>query len=715
MWAPIPERLSHRYAIRYDRADFVPPKTMYNVAGAFSQERPRPRSRRRGTQRTPRSASPLRSRSRSHSNSKMDGIDNVKGNGPMMGERKKDRSLVALNLSSGIMLAVVAAWLYFIYALCVPYLDSIIFAVILSVIMHSNSCEENYNSKYARLECVENMQRTRQKWAERSQLFTILGSVLSLGHFFSFAVKKCAISMGFNKLLSIPRKKVCRANQEKWRGGRESKREIYDQVMTEAAHVEPPRDASFAKNVVLHLFTAAFICTFAHFIFGLFFFICMHVVFLAFLVVCIPIMAEERFVTVFWRLWRYAVVVFFVVGLSYNLALDVISISEVVKRTTSVVVDTTQQWSRNTNNVSSNASVNTVANATSAKVQPTNASYASPGVVSVVMAKANEFIIQELAHAFNHSNVTDIALAVRLTAAPLFSTFASDLSFSAVVAKYQEIRDIQGNIQDLLLKVDWESALWNFVERWKNTFFAAGHVLASLTSDVMELFDYAYAFMLFGFVLRHLLSLENTLLYYIMVKVLKVIHPRSGEARARWIEREITTSFLTLIQSIWQMSCFHFCITFCLFKYWSFPTPFLCGAAASFLAVFPPTPKWFSPVSLALLYTVSNMAWSVEGLVASYSNSCVWSCLLAFFASYMDERLLSVSRGCLYDSSHINDDDAEDAKVPAGEPRQMPALVVGTALVLGYVRYGVRGILLGPMTAITARVLYDSWDVVLVN
>ncbi|KAH9597054.1 hypothetical protein LSM04_001318 [Trypanosoma melophagium] len=182
----------------------------------------------------------------------------------------------------------------------------------------------------------------------------------------------------------------------------------------------------------------------------------------------------------------------------------------------------------------------------------------------------------------------------------------------------------------------------------------------------------------------------------------KALHPEFGEQHARNIERDITVSLLTLLQSFWHLLWFHFFITFCLFQRWSFPTPFFSGLLSALNAVFPLLPAWVSPVSVALVYSMFS-TFNDQGLLGVVVDLRVWYCAAAFLLSHMDEWLLCVSRG-------LRGSSVRDA---AGVVREeLPTFVIGTALLLGYVSYGVRGILFGPIIAIVAKVFFDNWGTV---
>ncbi|RNF06349.1 Trypanosoma vivax [Trypanosoma conorhini] len=595
---------------------------------------------------------------------------------------KRNWSQVVLGSTSGLMLIMVLAMLYSLYVLCLPYGDSISFGILLSVVLHPKSNLEYSASCSARRRCVEKMRRLHQEWASRSTLSGVVGSLLSLGYFFMYASMQGVMFLGLNKLFL--------GSQRRRNGAGCAGKAKHGTVAQDAFHVSTPVERAF-----LRLLTVGILVVVAHSTIGCFFFFQLHAVLLAVFALAVVVLPEERFAAVMWRLWRTALVLFFVVALSYNMALDVLSVSDAVKRATSAVVHARHRWS---NGRTSALAVGNTSVADTAEVR--NSSTA--GIEEMIVTKLQQTVLKELADTLKHSNATELAVAVRQFISPLLTTFPSELSIGSLQNKSREVYTSLFQRGGPLRKVDWVSVLQNSLQRWRPVVISLTQLLFELGSNMMGLFDSVYAGILFVCVLRYFLQLEHTILYYVVAKMLRVIHPRDGERHARIIEREITVSFRTLLQSFWHLSWFHFCITFCLFSAWSFPTPFFFGAVSTLTAVFPLTPKWISPVACAFGFVLFN-AVSTYGFLGAVVDRRVWSCLLAFLASYLDEWLLCVSRG-------LRGDSLKDA---AGvEREQLPTFVIGTAVVLGYVRYGVRGILLGPMTVIVAKVLFDNWDMV---
>lgn len=602
---------------------------------------------------------------------------------------------VTTGCMSGIAFVLVVAVLYALYVLCSSYIYSVGCAVVLSIALHPNRCggeSRNWKGRY-----IERMRSTREKWTGRSRVFGLLGSLLSLTHFFRYALGRGVAFSGVDKLLGRAGKrgrkfvKICDPSAGS-NSGKDSK------LQQKPANVLPAGDANSLKwqeeSTLSCILLVVLICFVAHLMFGILLFLGIHSILIALFIITVPFMTPDRFMSVMWRVWLLAITVFFFVGFSYNVALDVISISDVVKQTTSVVVEAGEKWTGgvkegNRTNVAASFSNGTAAS---------SSSFAE--FVNMTRSKLNKMFLQELAYAMNHTNATELALTVQHAVSPLMSSLSSDISVRSLLKNGGNIRGNFAQLKKLYEPVVWTDVAQKLMERWQELFVYANQLLMKLGSNVLNLFDSVYAVMLLFVVMHHLLQLEHTVLYYILAKLLKVLDPQCGEYHARKIETEITNSFHTLLQSFWHKACFRFCITFCLFKCWSFPTPLLFGVVSAVIALLPLAPKWISPVALTFMYKLFCAAYG-DGFAAALADPCLWCCFLAFCATYMDERLLCVSQGFLDDRSSV-----------ASAPGQwkLPTAVISTALVLGFFQYGVCGIFLGPMTVVLAKVLYDNWD-----
>ncbi|CCW66062.1 unnamed protein product [Phytomonas sp. Hart1] len=230
-------------------------------------------------------------------------------------------------------------------------------------------------------------------------------------------------------------------------------------------------------------------------------------------------------------------------------------------------------------------------------------------------------------------------------------------------------------------------------------------ILVTLGANFLNFTDTIYALILSVLLFRYFTQLEYSLLYYAILKVLVVVQPERCEARARRIEREITVSFTTLLESFWHLIWYHFAITFTMFKYWGLPTPFFCGLLAVLLVLFPLTPKWLNPCLIALV-VLTAQALADGGMVGVLGDRRVLGFFAAVVVDYRDDWLLQVTKGPRRDplSGKLH-----------YESKHLPPFVVGTMVVLGFVAYGAVGILLGPLTAIIAKVFFDNWDLELMN
>ncbi|KPA79087.1 putative mitochondrial putative multi-pass transmembrane protein [Leptomonas pyrrhocoris] len=597
---------------------------------------------------------------------------------------------------------------------------------------------------------------------------------------------------------------------------------------------------------VLRYLTIAILVILAHLLVGVFYFVLLHLVLGVVFALAVPLLSANSFVRSMGRLWRVAIVLFFIVGLTLNLTADVLSISHAVRRTTSAVVRSgggggggglagmeldafTDVKTQDIDSVPSSH----YPDSTDATTATTTSIF---GIVkeeeeamdendvdifallrqhrgmleSLVVKQVQTLVVQELADMFSNGNVSEMlgtlmrVLPPQLqavvqqdaaesssgggsapalvkpgsTKSSLDSSSSSTKSPHSLTFSWANLRAL-GSVDSLksllhaslsnasaannsrgtnsssrnrgttrassngsaagagaaatgeeTVHIDWitvfrllAAALLPYVEY-------AVRLVARLASNLLELFDSVYALMLFVFFYRYLTQLEHTVLYYGIAKVLCVIQPDVGDLHARNIEHDITVSFITLLQSFWHLTWFHFCVTFCAFKLWGFPTPFLLGLVSVVLALFPLVPKWLSPCSIAFAYMVIQLislttAEEREGSpLLAFPGGHDWTAALLLGKPYLlfyartlsfgvavllecgDEWLLCVSRG-------LRGGFVTDA---AGKGReQLQPFVVGTSLVLGFVAYGIRGIVFGPLTVIVARVLYDNWDIMLLD
>ena len=617
---------------------------------------------------------------------------------------------------------------------------------------------------------------------------------------------------------------------------------------------------------VLRCLTLATLVILAHFLLGIFYFLLLHLALGVVFALVVPLLSPQTFVTSMGRLWRIALALFFVVGLTMNLTADVLSISDVVRRTTSAVVRSGSRGGGGDVNAveicssgSGPASCEAAPAATfdhwegDLLAETGGAATEEPVVDSVkemegtattqtdsidafallrqhrgklealVVHQVQTLVVQELAGMFSHGNVSEMLnTLMRVLPPPLYAVVRPDtadgsegerpMSLSSATGRgssdssarassndasvaaaakasrspaslWANVRAV-GSINALKslvyeslsstsaanssgggwskgtarassspsdsasngsggaaasvaarkeaeeMHIDWITVFRLLASRLLPYVEHGLRLLIRLASNLLGLFDSIYALMLFVFFYRYLTQLEHTVLYYGIAKLLCVMQPEVGDLHARNIEHDITVSFITLLQSFWHLTWFHFSVTFCAFQMWGFPTPFLLGLVSVVLALFPLVPKWLSPCSIAFVYMVVQLislttAEKREGSpFLVFSNGRAWTEALIlgkpYFRCYArmlsfglamvlecgDEWLLCVSRGLRVSFT-------TDAAGKGQE--QLQPFVIGTALVLGFVAYGIRGIVFGPLTVIVARVLFDNWDIVLTN
>ncbi|KPI86435.1 putative multi-pass transmembrane protein [Leptomonas seymouri] len=587
---------------------------------------------------------------------------------------------------------------------------------------------------------------------------------------------------------------------------------------------------------VLRYLTIVTLAIFAHLFVGIVYFVLLHLALGAVFALVVPLMSAEKFVSSMGRLWRVAIALFFMVGLTVNLTADVLSISQAVRRTTSAVVRSggggltgieTQGVSHHEINDNASGSLSRYAQS-AAGIPTSTASSMVEGedesdvdafallrqhrgkLESLIVSQVQTLVVQELADMFSNGNVSEMLRTLTRVLPPqlqsvvlqdvvessdrgglahtaakrgsevssvgsvpgsaLFTSSSSatrsstSLTFTwANIRALSSISSLKSLVYASLsntsganttggancrsnkraartsskdsaaagegpMPIDWITVFRLLASRLLPYVEHALRLLIRLASNLMELFDGIYAVILFVFFYRYLTQLEHTVLYYGIAKVLRVIQPEVGDFHARSIEHDITVSFITLLQSFWHLTWFHFCVTFSAFKMWDLPTPFLLGLASVVLALFPLVPKWLSPCSIAFVSMVVQLislttseeeegspflvipdghTWT-EALIFGKPYLYAYARTLSFGVAMLlecgDEWLLCVSRG-------LRGGFVTDA---AGKGReQLQPFVVGTSVVLGFVAYGIRGIVFGPLTVIVARVLFDNWDIVL--
>lgn len=760
-------------------------------------------------------------------------------------------SEVVLGATSAIMFLLVLSICYALYVLVAPYGQSIMYGVLLSIVMHPRS---RLRSALYMGTAVDRMTRMQRHWAVRGRLMGLIGSWLSLRHFVSFVVMQGTFFLGLNKLRVHARSRLlgdggtggyaavaaaappptrAMSGAQRKQGGSGAGAGTRAPAATTAAKAAASAVAAPASPTaqhplehrrlvatprgrrVLRYLTAFIAIGVAHLLIGVAYFVLLHLALAAVFAVTVPFMSAGSFVASMGRLWRVAVIAFFLAGLALNATADVLSIGAAVRRTTSAVVGSSGGGGAEQEAQPSPRSSSTSMRAAALNSSSSGTVGSAPLSTDVVMAalgvagpqhsrldvllvdKLQDVVVQELADMFSDGNVTLmletlmqvlppplLAIVTRDAVGAASSTASSGASFeatrfswrtawasarslrSASAARSLIYASLSGsagragsnangsadvelstggggghgasNSAAAKVDIDWLTVSRLIASRVLPYVEFALRLCMRVGANLLGLFDSLYAVMLFVFFYRYLTQLEHTVLYYGVAKALRVMQPELGGYHARNIEQDITVSFITLLQSFWHLTWFHFCVTFCVFKMWGFPTPFLQGLVSVVLALFPLVPKWLSPCSIALVYMLVQLAslltsevpGALHGGTAAapllelpaeghaWVEVRVWgkpyplhytralSLALAVLLECGDEWLLCVSRGLR--GGFITD--------AAGKGReQLQPFVVGTSLVLGFVAYGTRGIVFGPLTVIVARVLFDNWDVVVAS
>lgn len=131
-------------------------------------------------------------------------------------------------------------------------------------------------------------------------------------------------------------------------------------------------------------------------------------------------------------------------------------------------------------------------------------------------------------------------------------------------------------------------------------------LFATLFSNIMRLFDSIYEFVLFTCVFRFLQMQQDSVLYYTIRKAFSTVDPWTAPARARALEEDIILQFLTLLQSFWHISWYHFSVTYVCLELCGIPLPFLLGITSVLMALFPLLTRFVSPVFVAFYVLFIN-------------------------------------------------------------------------------------------------------------
>ncbi|CUG94294.1 transmembrane protein, putative [Bodo saltans] len=632
-------------------------------------------------------------------------------------------SHVVMGATSGILFSIACFVAYCCYLLMSPYMGGISFGVLLSIVLHPKTRHD----KLARAGlCVSKMESVNAAWGpihaapslpnNSNSKFTIpgkrkspapppsvplasltrslplwlskwIGSMVSLVPFVRHAIYEGALFMGMQKLPSVIR----RSSSSKKKVG-------------SLLHVSV---AGCATSIAIFVSTAAMLT-------GLVPFVLLHVALLVLFLLLVPILSEKSFAYYMERLWKFALMSYFCCGLMYCFFSDVVVVTQTVQHTTSVVVE------------SSRSIVTQRANWTEL-IQMRNKVLSDFVVANnltdvVEHMKQLEPLLANLSSSIHEvfspsSSGADVTNGSATTGASPVNGSSSGFARGTATFNFGNWTEFVRHVQEAYHRLQSPSSEQDGVTSLITTAFTSltdksrylGVALLTLVLKVVEnvvnVFDGVYEMALFVFVFKYLTQLRHTVVYYLIDKMLSPLHHPMAKDHATAIERDITISFETLFQSFWHITWFHFCSTFCCFRLWGSPLPFFSGLVAVAMALFPFVPKWFSPCMIKFFVLLGDRVMNISD---DWSTAflLVWDYELLTFAAigYLvmkDEWLLSVERG-------LRGASRQDSRGVVRE--QLPTFLVGTCIILGLVVYGLRGVLLGPLTVIVARTLFDNWD-----
>lgn len=480
-----------------------------------------------------------------------------------------------------------------------------------------------------------------------------------------------------------------------------------------------------------------------HALVGWYYVVLLHTGLFLIFALTVPCMSAESFVRQLGRLWRFALVFLLLAGLAFNLAADVLSISGAVRHTTAVMVRVGNvNIGRAVEQSTSGGVRQSIASSTTGGNPTDNDAAEHPlainndhgrgdervprhlptmdvgggatwaafseimgrfiaqhrdAIEGFLTAKLPDHVLSDLVSLFN---VTD---AKTVMTTPRLVWWRRAMAVLTVRASANATVD---HTAPSFASVDLLSLSSLVAHRLLPMIELFLQFLVWLGSNLLTFFDNVYAVILLVCLFRYLVQLEHTILYYLVTKLLGAVQSECGEYHARHIEQDITGSFMTLLQSFWHLAWYHFSITFSCFKLLGLPTPCVFALLAVGLAIFPLVPKWTFPCSVAGLAVGAARA-ADWGLLGMWMDARLPWLLVAAILECNDEWLLNVSptSGKSATAATTNDSVSREKE----EMAQLQPFVVGTALVLGFVAYGVSGIVLGPLIIIVAKVLFDSW------
>lgn len=560
-------------------------------------------------------------------------------------------SHVVLGATSGFLFSITCFVCYCCYRLMSPYGAGITFGIMLSIVLHPITKQDK---KKRMSKCVGDMVRVNKKWG-------VAGRSPS-------EVENPNLLLWLRKLIGCWLSLVPFIRHSIFEGAM-----FLGMQKLQSAQNEPKKKATVGVRGQCYA-VAIFVVT-ATMLTGIVIFAQIHAVLLALFIIFVQILNEENFVYYMEKLWKVSMIAFFCAGLGYSFYSDVLLVTDTVQRTTSEVV------------TSSRSIVEQRANWTE--------------LVLLKNKLLSDFVAaNNLTEVVEHMKTLE-PLVANLSWSSWSSTIPSN--WTSFVNRAQQVyQGLQSSEHDPASF--FASMFTSITTKSKYVGIAVVSVLLKIVQNVVNVFDGIYEIVLFALVFHYLTHLKHTVVYYLVHKMLSPLHHPLAKDHAKAIERDITISFSTLFQSFWHMTWFHFCATFCCFRLWSSPLPFFSGLVAVTMALFPFVPKWFSPCMIKLFFLIGDRImgldqWaSATALVGDFE-------LLTFaaiaFLVMKDDWLLSVERG-------LSGGKRQDAR--GVEREQLPTFLVGTCIILGLVVYGARGVLLGPLTVIVARTIFDNWD-----
>jgi hypothetical protein len=601
-------------------------------------------------------------------------------------------SRVVMGATSGFLFSIACFVFYCCYLLMSPYMSGISLGILLSIVLHPKTKHEKA-TRFAR--CVAEMQRTNTAWglqpvetpskatgggAESVPLLPLwlrkwFGALRSLLPFVRYAVHEGALFLGMQKLPTpAGRKKKSSSVKKKQQQSPFGTTASSSSSMSAAPPLSPPQRP--VRGIAQCCGVFVFIAT-ATMLTGIVPFALIHAGLLVMCIIVVPILSEQTFVLCMEKLWKLCLVSYFCCALAYCFFTDVVAVTNTVQRTTSVVVTSSR----------------------------TLMEERVGGVNWTELTQLKNRLVSEFVTANNLTDVVEHMKTLEPLVANLsWTSWSASRNWSDVALHLQQAyQSLQSSDHDDVTSLI-SSTFSSLGDKSRLVGITIISLLLKIVENVVNIFDGIYETALFVFVFRYLTELQHTVVYYLIAKMLSPLHHPLAKEHAVAIEQDITISFQTLLQSFWHMTWFHFCATYCCFRFWESPLPFFSGLLAIAMALFPFVPKWFSPCLVKFFVVLGDRILGLDAWPSALFLYRDFELLTFAGVSLLvmkDDWLLSVERG-------LRGAAREDARGVVRE--QLPTFVVGTCIILGLVVYGLRGVLLGPLTVIVARTIFDNWD-----